>query len=180
MAKGLTSALLIAAGCLALGACAKQGQDEMGWARAALERNAALEIVAADAQARTFTVRMKDTGSLSVLRVDQIIAGPAGASASRAAPVEAVAVAATAPAPAAPYSSAEAPAPGGTASPGEVAAPDYQAAGEAQPPAPQVFDSKANPAHPAPGQVLEKGPGYTIAAASGSPAASPASSPAPP
>lgn len=172
MTKGLA---LIAASCLALSACTKQGQDEMGWARAALERNTALEIVGADPQARTFTVRVKDTGSLSVLRVDQIVAGPAG-SAARAAPVGAMSAAA-APEPAAtPVSGGDSSAStsGGTASPGEVAAPEA-----AQAPAPQLFASRANPAHPAPGQVLEKGPGYTIEAASAPTAAvAPAREPA--
>jgi len=42
---------------LALAACARQGEGEMSWARSALERNAAVEVVAADEQSRTFTVR---------------------------------------------------------------------------------------------------------------------------
>ena len=70
---------------LALAACARQGEGEMSWARSALERNAAFEVVAADEQSRTFTVRMKDTGELRVVRADQLIAGvaaPATGSAS--------------------------------------------------------------------------------------------------
>src|SRR5579872_5119384 len=156
MASRKARALLAAAcvGSLVLAACGKQGQDEMSWARAALERNAALEIVGSDPQARTFTVRMKDSGSLSVLRLDQIVAGPnpgAGATgaATAAPPGSAIAVAAAVPAPAA--------TPGETASTGDVAAPPYQTPGEAaQAAAPQAFASKANPAHPSPGQVLEK------------------------
>src|SRR5437870_10428456 len=58
---------------LALAACARQGEGEMSWARSALERNAAFEVVAADEQSRTFTVRMKDTGELRVVRADQLI-----------------------------------------------------------------------------------------------------------
>src|SRR5207302_7913994 len=53
---------------LALAACARQGEGEMSWARSALERNAAFEVVAADEQSRTFTVRMKDTGERRLLR----------------------------------------------------------------------------------------------------------------
>src|SRR2546422_270425 len=62
---------------LALAACARQGEGEMSWARSALERNAAVEVVAADEQSRTFTVRMKDTGELRAVRADQLIAGVA-------------------------------------------------------------------------------------------------------
>jgi len=60
-----------------LAACAQEGQDEMGWARAALARNERIEVVGADQQSRTFTVRVKDTGELRMLRADQLIAGPA-------------------------------------------------------------------------------------------------------
>src|SRR2546421_39813 len=62
---------------LALAACAQQGQDEMSWARAALARNDRIEVVAADQQSRTFTVRVKDTGELRMMRADELIAGPA-------------------------------------------------------------------------------------------------------
>ncbi|MBV9912283.1 MAG: hypothetical protein JOZ93_06890, partial [Sinobacteraceae bacterium] len=50
----------------------------MGWARAALERNAAIAVVAADAQAGTFTVRVKETGELRIVPLDQLVAGPVG------------------------------------------------------------------------------------------------------
>ncbi|MBV8854007.1 MAG: hypothetical protein JOY91_11430 [Sinobacteraceae bacterium] len=54
------------------------GDDRMGWARAALERNAAIAVVAADAQAGTFTVRVKETGELRIVPLDQLVAGPVG------------------------------------------------------------------------------------------------------
>ena len=76
------SRALLAAGCLcclALGACDRQGRDEMSWARAALARNERLEIVAADAQSRSFTVRIKDTGELRMVRADQLVGSPAPA-----------------------------------------------------------------------------------------------------
>jgi hypothetical protein len=53
------------------------GEDEMAWARAALERNPRIEVVAADQDSKSFTVRLKDTGDLQVVRVDQLMAGPA-------------------------------------------------------------------------------------------------------
>lgn len=61
---------------LGLAACSKLGlgnADAMGWARASLERNDRLEIVATDEQSRTFTVRVKGTGELRVVRIDQIV-----------------------------------------------------------------------------------------------------------
>jgi len=67
---------------LALGACSKLGvggQDQMAWAKDALERNDRLEVVASDPQAKTFTVRVKESGQLVVVPVDQVVAGPAGA-----------------------------------------------------------------------------------------------------
>src|SRR5262245_4413439 len=65
---------------MGLTACSKldSGKDEMGWARAALERNDRIEVVASDAQASTFTVRVKDTGELRVVPLSQVVAGPPG------------------------------------------------------------------------------------------------------
>jgi hypothetical protein len=171
MTSRTTRALLAAAcvGCLVLSACTRGGRDEMSWARAALERNAALEIVAADPQARTFTVRTRD-GALKVVRVDELVAGPAG-SVPAGPPTPAMTVATTTPAPveAALGATGSSPdTPGETAAPGEVAAPAYQSGGESSPPAPVAFVSQARHqgSPPAPGQVLEKGPGYSIEAGS--------------
>ena len=58
---------------LMLAACAREGRDEMSWARAALERNGTLEVVAADQQSRTFTVRVKGSGELRMVRADQLV-----------------------------------------------------------------------------------------------------------
>ena len=148
---------LAAAGCvllLTLGACDRQGRNEMSWARAALERNDALEVIAADQQSRTFTVRMKDTGELRMVHVDEMIASPA--------PL-AVAV---------PQTPAASPQP----TEARNAAPADNAAGHA--PA-EAGESAAlpttQPASLAPqttsaveaasGRVIESGPGYTIKAA---------------
>ena len=64
-----------------LAACNKLGMggsDEMSWARAALERNDRIEVVATDATTSTFTVRIKETGDLRTVRADQVIAAPPG------------------------------------------------------------------------------------------------------
>lgn len=167
-----------AAGCLAalgLAACGSQGQDEMGWAKAALERNGRLEIVASDPQSRTFTLRMKDTGELRMVRADQLLAAPAGS----ATPTRPAAPSGAAPAaPAGPAAAAAPAAAPGPASPAEVAgaAPPAPAAEEAPPATPpQRFVSaavRAGPSARTAGQVLEAGPGYTIEAGSNTPPAS--------
>ena len=63
----LGSALLILTG------CDKLSRDDPQWARAALERNPDLTIVATDKDANTFTVQVKGSSELRVVRVDQII-----------------------------------------------------------------------------------------------------------
>jgi len=132
-----------------LAACAQEGQDEMSWARAALARNDRIEVVGADQQSRTFTVRVKDTGELRMLRADQLIAGPA---------LAANAPPAAAPAPGAAAPAATAPDNGPLASAGEAAVPPDASAPSAAP-------ARA-PADTAGGRVLEAGPGYSIKAAS--------------
>ena len=76
---------LAATAVLGIAACSK-GSDEMGWARAALERNDRIEVVAADPATNSFTVRIKETGDLRMVRVDQVVAGPPGVVPSAASP----------------------------------------------------------------------------------------------
>ncbi len=149
------------AACLALlfiAACAREGQDEMSWARAALERNDRIEVVSADQQSHTFTVRLKDTGELRMVRAEQVIAGPSAPATALAATTAGTA----APAASAPVTAANGP----LASAGEAAVPrdsDAQSAQPAQPAQPAA----AAPAETAGGgRVLKEGPGYTIKAAS--------------
>lgn len=170
MVDAKTRALLAALSLisLALAACSRQqGGDEMSWARAALERNDRVEIVAADPQSRTFTVRSKDTGQLHIVRADQLIAAPAPA------PVSA---AGTPPPAAEEHPAPAAPAPTAPAATDNDAAPAREAATPAPAAEPRVFASRAlqpgSLARPVPGQVLEAGPGYTIEAGS-APAAAP-------
>ncbi len=177
-ARALLAALALTG--LALAACSRQGQDEMSWARAALERNDRLEIVAADQQSRTFTVRNKDTGELSMVRADQLVGTvtpPSPGFSPKAATAASPATTATT----APEGTAAAPAGAG------AEAASARAVGEAsEPPAPpapsepKIFASRAQQpggqARPVPGQVLEAGPGYKIEAGSGL-AAPPAAAP---
>jgi hypothetical protein len=151
-------AALACAGLLLLAACGREGQDEMSWARAALERNKALEVVAADQQTRTFTVRLKDSGELRTVRADEIVASLASTDATRPAP-------APKPPAAEPVSAATALAQAdSSASPGEAAAPP---AGEAVRSEPMSLtpQSAAVPPSTGGGRVLESGPGYSITAA---------------
>lgn len=55
---------------------AAQGQTELAWARAALERNPNLEIVATDMQAGVFTVRDRATGEVQAVKVNELAAAP--------------------------------------------------------------------------------------------------------
>ncbi len=86
------SLALACAALLALGACegshespAQKTRAEMAWARAALERNPNLEVVAADPDAGVFTVRDKASGEVYAVKVGDLAAAPiAQLSAARA------------------------------------------------------------------------------------------------
>ncbi len=155
---------------LTLAACGRQGQDEMSWARTALERNERIEIVAADPQSRTFTVRSKDTGELRMVRADQVVAGPGGAADTQA--TRSAQIPAGAPAPAAAQTAAADA--GAAAAPGEPATagtPERSFAAGAEP---GSLTAQTTAARESPGgRVVAQGPGYTIKAAS---PAAPASS----
>jgi len=152
---------------LLIAACSHESRDEMSWARAALERNPSLEIVAADQQSRTFTVRLKDSGELRMVRADEVVASPAAA-----APVGATHTAKESRSPTALE-----------ATPGEPAVAQGESTG-AEPARPTAAnaaeetirrsepvltsESSTSLASVAPGRVLESGPGYTITAAQAS------------
>ncbi len=157
--KGAVCAALVL-----LAACAREGRDQMSWARAALERNGQIEIVASDPQSRTFTVRVKESGELRMVRADQVVAEPALGAESSTPAVAAAASAASAAPPASPQAlTASSAADGASASAAEPAAPAE---------APAEESAVARPAaRTAGGPLLESGPGYSIEAASGAAAA---------
>lgn len=175
---------------LALSACSRfgGGQDEMAWARAALDRNERLQVVASDPHARTFTVRLKSTGDLRVVSVDQLVAGPAsapGGDLSGNSPAQVGAPAAEA---ATPSSAPASPDAGTAAATGTNAPPRSTSGSSAPPPAGDTAHPAAG--EPAPesgepaaattaevrgphaesatdakaGSVLASGPGYSIKA----------------
>jgi hypothetical protein len=145
---------------LLLVACGREGPDEMSWARAALERNKALEVVAADQQTRTFTVRLKESGELRAVRADEIVAAPGTAPAEAARPPSASKPSAAS---AAPAEQAVAQA-DSAATPPETAVPPEREVARSQP---LTLTPQATPgAESTPrGRMLASGPGYSITAA---------------
>lgn len=68
----------------------RQGATELAWARAALERNPNLEVVATDSQAGVFTVRDKNSGEVLAVKLSELAAAPVAQLGARApAPVAA-------------------------------------------------------------------------------------------
>lgn len=82
---GATPASLLVActALLALAGCEQsaevktaQTSEEFEWARAALQRNPAVEVVAADTQTEVFTVKVKRTGVTQVIKMTELAAAP--------------------------------------------------------------------------------------------------------
>jgi len=128
--------------------CQKAAPDNLSWAQGALERNGSLQILSIDRQARAFTVRLKDTGELRIVRADEVVGSlpsappQAEAATARAGSIVASDAAATA----APVADTAAAAP---AEPATARAP------AAAPPA----TASAGPG------VIAAGPGYSIKSA---------------
>ena len=140
---------------LLLTACSRDGRDDMTWARRALERNDTLEVVATDRDSHSFTVRVRSSGELRVVRLEELVAA--------------------APSAAAPGTSAGVPSPKAPAVPPTVppVAAAASAAAEPEPPplpatvpVPRATPGSLTPQRPggeeAAGRVLEAGPGYSI------------------
>ena len=86
------SLALACAALLALGACEggrespAETRAEMAWARAALERNPNIEVVATDSEAGVFTVRDKISGEVRAVEVNELAAAPIAQLSARRAP----------------------------------------------------------------------------------------------
>jgi hypothetical protein len=50
--------------------------DQVAWARAALERNPEIEVVASDPEKQVFTIRMRRTGDVQVVKLAELAAAP--------------------------------------------------------------------------------------------------------
>lgn len=76
----LRSTLLAGAILIVLGGCQErrdpEASQEMAWARAALERNPNLELIATDARAGVFTVRDRRTGEIQAVTAGELAAAP--------------------------------------------------------------------------------------------------------
>jgi hypothetical protein len=140
---------------LAAGCARQESAREIDWAKAALARNPAYEIVATDDRAGIFTVRDTATGVVTTLKLEDLVAAPRP-------PKNAPVAAAAAPAPAEPVEAAAAP---------EAALAAQQTTREA------TEEVKAVPA-PA-GPTISEGPGYSISRGEQS-AVTAAAAPAPP
>ncbi len=168
---------------LILSGCDKLGNDDTDYARAALERNEQLSIVAFDKNAHTFTVKMRDTGELRVVRADQIVGNMPEAEADSAAAAK---PAATVAAPAAPDTA--------TTASTSTSSPSTESATAAERPAAdlgardasgtavvkdaatgKVLASNATADEPAKAEsgpdrkTLASGPGYSVKAGDGTP-----------
>jgi hypothetical protein len=128
---------------LAAGCTRQESAREIDWARAALARNPAYEIVATDDRAGIFTVRDTATGVVTTLRLEDLIAAPRP---PKNAPV------AASPAPAEPV---------------EAAAASADALAALQTNKEAAEEAKAVPA-PA-GPTISEGPGYSISRGDQSP-----------
>jgi uncharacterized Zn-binding protein involved in type VI secretion len=153
-----------------LTACGKHEQvSEVEWAKAALARNPALEIVATDETAGTFSVRDTTTGAMYQLHSNELIAAPppsklAAPATPAAAPAAEAAPAATEPVEAEPEQTTE-----------TVAA--TRGAGQPLVEGPGYSISRGDAQDTAPGNTME-GPGYSITReAPAAPAATPAATP---
>jgi hypothetical protein len=151
-------ALLSLAGCdkLKLG-----GSGDMAYARATLERNSQLEVIAVDPANKVFTVRDKDTKDVKTVRVDEIVGTLPGATPPAAAK-PAVTTPTPAPAPIPTQTVENTTPPTDAMQPGEAAAPPENNAPEqtarAEPFTPPEPNAKG---------VLS-GPGYSIKRTGGS------------
>jgi hypothetical protein len=154
---------------LILAACGRQERvREIDWAKSALARNPAYEIVATDDTAGVFTVKDTVNGSVSTIRLEDLIATPAPARGAKPAPVaqSVPAESPDAPTEAQPAAAApdEAPAASQTTETGQVAATPA-ASGTPLVEGPGYSISRADPKAPsnpvASAQAME-GPGYSI------------------
>jgi uncharacterized Zn-binding protein involved in type VI secretion len=153
-------ALFATCGLSLLGGCARQpGAREIDWAKAALARNPAFEIVATDEGAGVFTVRDKATGQVQAIRLQDLIATPAAA-----AKAEVAAHAATAPAetPASVEGAAAELASSQTTPDTAPTPPETAGSGKAIAEGPGYRIARGEPVSPQAAPTTLEGPGYSI------------------
>jgi hypothetical protein len=153
--------LITACGLMLLAGCAKhETAREIDWAKAALARNPAYEVLATDATAGVFTVRDTATGTVQTLRLEDLVAAPRPVKATaQSAPAPAAAPAET---PAAPGESAEPADSLATAQTTDVTDVDRAAPGQALAEGPGYRITRGEPAAPQAAPATLEGPGYSI------------------
>ena len=151
--------LIAASGLVLASACAKQESvREIDWAKSALARNPAYEIVATDESTGVFTVRDTATGVVQTLRLEELIAGPKPPKVVAKPEPVAEPVAEPVEAPSVPDDEASQLASAQTT---ETIAVDRAAPGQQLAEGPGYSISKADNARSAPATL--EGPGYSIA-----------------
>src|SRR5688572_26787027 len=81
--KTIGASLLVAAALSVSIGCSKyESRSEVEWAKSALARNPAFEILATDASAGVFTVRDTASGEVRTLRLEELVAAPLPAKAA--------------------------------------------------------------------------------------------------
>lgn len=132
---------------------AATANEEIAWARAALERNPQLEVVATDTEARTFTVKHRGTDTVTVVSLDQLAAAPIADLNAEPAPAPPPPTATVPPAPAPPATDATPPA--------EAAPPAEARSATATSPGETGYTIEREG-----GQLRVSGPGVSIVSAS--------------
>jgi len=147
----------VLAGCDSLHRENPKNGDEMHWARAALDRNPDLSVLAEDDGARVFTVKLAASGEVRVVPLAQLIAGPAVAEAAQPPGTEA---------PAPRLAAGEIQAQPADTRADATATDSLPAAPSPEAPTLPAATTGTPAAAPGAGRVLASGPGYSIAAAS--------------
>lgn len=142
-------------------ACAKRENAELEWARAALQRNPSLEIVATDAQAGVFTLRDKRDGTVVTVTLKELAAAPAPqlVQAALASPPIGAAPPAQAAQPTAPEAAQR------SASPSDQESPSPSEPAALAESAPPTVAAKSYTIERADGQLRVSGPGISIVSA---------------
>lgn len=151
-------------------ACAKRENAELEWARAALQRNPNVEIVATDAQAGVFTLRDKHSGTVKTVALKDLAATPTSQLVEAALATPPIGAAPPAPA-------AEPTAPAAAQRPADQLAQESPSSPEpapnepaAEPAAPSV-EAKNYTIERSGGQLRVSGPGISVVSAGGAGAA---------
>lgn len=144
-------------------ACAKRENAELEWARAALQRNPNVEIVATDAQAGVFTLRDKHSGTVKTVALKDLAATPTSQLVQAALATPPIGAAPPAPA-------AEPTAPEAAQQPADQLAQQSPSSPEpatsAEPAAPSI-EAKNYTIERSGGQLRVSGPGISVVSAGG-------------